>query len=321
MCQTPTAGGSQGTEPRFRIQREYKMDSTEPSDAATTGNSGSSGSSSVDDLSGSWLLDEYLTQHGLSRCVPVRLLGQGAMGRVELVHIAPPPHQLDAAPIVAARKTQPCSQDPHLRAKEDAVFGLELEGLAAGRGSPFFVRQLAVAAHGDRHELLLELAEGGTLEEELSEALSAAPPGPLKQLLLAPERIANVAASLLSGLVEMHEQGLGHFDIKPPNLLLTREGRLLIGDTGCAIRADSEGNVPAPLPTGTPVFAAPETRAPHGVFQAAKADAYSVGVLLALTCKDPVQRPSPRQALEHPFLASVDVGALAPLRCPGLPPS
>lgn len=49
-----------------------------------------------------------------------------------------------------------------------------------------------------------------------SEALSAAPPGPLKQLLLAPERIANVAASLLSGLAEMHEQGLGHFDVKPP---------------------------------------------------------------------------------------------------------
>lgn len=130
----------------------------------------------------------------------------------------------------------------------------------------------------------------------------------------------------------------------------------MIGDTGCAARADKDGNVQAPLPTGTPVYAAPETRAPQGVFHAARADVYSVGVLLAVCCawhrttgrvlawqrgelalptfipaplahlitqltaKDPAQRPTARQALEHPFLAGVDVGALAPLRCPGLPP-
>ncbi|KAG2452525.1 hypothetical protein HYH02_002763 [Chlamydomonas schloesseri] len=330
----------------------------ERSEAASLGtyNDSSEEGSSAEDSSDSLLVNEYLLQHGLARCVPVRLLGQGAMGRVELVHIPPPPHQPDAPPIMAARKTQPRSADPHLRAKEDAVFGRELEGLTAGRGSPFFVRPLAMAAHADRQELLLELAEGETLEEELSEALSAAPPGPLRQTLLSPERIANLAASLLAGLVEMHGQGLSHMDIKPPNLLLTREGRLLIGDTGCAARADADGNVQAPLPTGTPVFAAPETRAMHGVFHAGKADIFSVGTLLAVCCawhrttgrvlawqrgdlalpdfipapladlisqmtaKDPARRPTAREALAHPFLAGVDVAALAPLRCPGLPP-
>lgn len=74
----------------------------------------------------------------------------------------------DGGPLLpAARKTMPRTRDPHLRAQEDAVFLRELEGLRAGSGCPFVVRLLGTATHPDRQELLMELADGHTLEHEL----------------------------------------------------------------------------------------------------------------------------------------------------------
>jgi hypothetical protein len=96
--------------------------------------------------------------------MPGRLLGTGATCRVELVHVPLPE---GGPPLMAARKTMPRSRDPHMRAKEDAVFAREVLGLRAGLGCPFVVRLLGTSMHPDRQELLMELAEGNTIEHEL----------------------------------------------------------------------------------------------------------------------------------------------------------
>ncbi|KXZ56002.1 hypothetical protein GPECTOR_2g1554 [Gonium pectorale] len=281
----------------------------------------------------------------------MRLLGTGATGRVDLVHIPLPG---DCSPFPAARKTLLRSRDPHMRAAEDALFSRELAALAAGRTCPFIVKQLAASSHDDRHELLLELAEGNTLEHELSDALSAVR-GPLERTLLPPGRLAELAAQLLCALDALHSAGVVHLDVKPLNLLLTARGSLLLGDAGCAQRVTQPGGAVPEPPTGTPLFAAPEAKR-RGAPVTAAADLYSVGALLAvaacwhrqtgrvlaflrgqaalpdfvpaelrdlvsrLVADDPTQRPTAAEALRHPFLAGVDLAALAPVRCEGAAP-
>ncbi len=142
-------------------------------------------------------------------------------------------------------------------------------------------------------------------------------------------------------------QGYAHLDIKPANLLLTSEGRVLLGDTGCVSRRDAAGLLHSPA--GSPLFMAPELKR-RGVGFTTAADMYSVGVLLAmcaawhrqtgrclnflrgnlplpdyvpgplvdlvarLVCAEPGERLTAEQALAHPFLRGVDVSKLAPVR-------
>ncbi|GLC54866.1 hypothetical protein PLESTB_000914300 [Pleodorina starrii] len=303
--------------------------------------------SSLDDIAGLAVRDgiaKFLSTHGLASCKPERLLGMGATCRVELVRVQLP----EGGPCLpAARKTMPRSRDPHLRAKEDAVFARELEGLRAGGCCPFVVRLLGSSTQPDRQELLMELAEGATLEHELTDALGAVR-GELSQPLLPPARIAQVAASVLTALHALHAQGYAHLDIKPANLLRTAEGRLMVGDAGCMQRVAPEDGLLHLPASGTPLFAAPETKR-KGAFSP-KADLYSLGVLLAvcaawhrqtgrvlaflrgqaalpgfvpgeladlvarLVAEEPEARPSAAEALQHPFLAGVDLTALAPVR-------
>src|SRR5207244_3026172 len=85
---------------------------------------------------------------------------------------------------------------------------------------------------------------------------------------------------LASGLDALHAAGKVHRDIKPGNILVTREGRVVIMDFG--LLADS--TLLAELATmrqiaGTPVFMAPEQGVP-GAKVGPEADWYAVGVML-----------------------------------------
>ncbi|EFJ50576.1 serine/threonine protein kinase 11 [Volvox carteri f. nagariensis] len=127
----------------------------------------------------------------------------------------------------------------------------------------------------------------------------------------------------------------------------------MVGDAGCMQRVAADGMLHLPA-SGTPLFAAPETKR-KGAFSV-KADLYSVGVLLTvcaawhrqtgrvlgflrgeaalpdflpdelkdlvvrLVAVDPEQRLSAEEALRHPFLAAVDAGPLLPVRVDGTVP-
>jgi eukaryotic-like serine/threonine-protein kinase len=94
--------------------------------------------------------------------------------------------------------------------------------------------------------LVLELVDGPSLARQLDG-------GPIS-----PERTLDVIEQAASGLVAAHRSGLLHRDIKPGNLLLSRDGLIKITDFGIARLAGSAGQTRTGALTGTPAYLAPE---------------------------------------------------------------
>ncbi len=105
------------------------------------------------------------------------------------------------------------------------------------------------------------------------------------------QRITQAFTQLGEGLMTLHGAGLLHMDIKPSNVLVTREGRIVILDFGLTIEIESAGvhTKDATEITGTPAYMAPEQLLDNRCSEAS--DWYSVGVLLyhVLTGRLPFQ--------------------------------
>lgn len=153
---------------------------------------------------------------------------------------------------------------------------------------PSVVRVIDFESGKDGTVLVLELAEGETLEQ----ALKAGP--------FEPRRAIRVLLQLAEGLLAIHERGIIHRDIKPQNVVIGaglkgEQARLL--DFGIArlmeIPEEEEGRGvgPPPLPpkghnpfvshpgqaVGTPAYVAPEQATAQPVDS--RTDVYSFGVL------------------------------------------
>src|SRR5271154_5313403 len=112
--------------------------------------------------------------------------------------------------------------------------------------------------------LILEYVEGKTLEHTL-----AAGPLPL-------ERAAVWAADLASALARAHQCKIIHGDIKPANVLITKEGQVKLSDFGIArfaTQVSASGNI-----LGTPAYLSPEQIL--GGKQDTRSDLFSLGIIL-----------------------------------------
>lgn len=107
-------------------------------------------------------------------------------------------------------------------------------------------------------------------------------------------RLRAALEQLADGLNAVHAAGIVHCDIKPENVLVTREGRVVIVDFGSAGHVTQ---LSAPL-HGTPGFMAPEM---HCGALSEAADWYAVGVLLycALTGRLPLGGESIGPLAQH----------------------
>lgn len=96
---------------------------------------------------------------------------------------------------------------------------------------------------------------------------------------LSPLMALRLASQTLDGLGALHEAGVVHRDVKPGNLMLTRQGDVKIIDLGLSRHEGSVQKQPRAMVVGSPYYAAPEQEeAPEAADP--RADLYSVGVVL-----------------------------------------
>src|ERR1039458_9095431 len=110
---------------------------------------------------------------------------------------------------------------------------------------------------------------------------------PLRAGKLSLRRTIEAAVQIASGLAAAHDAGIAHRDLKPDNILLTRDGRPKILDFGLAkvqaTRAPAEGETvtvrtEAGVEMGTPGYMSPEQV--RGLATDHRSDIFSFGVIL-----------------------------------------
>ena len=98
---------------------------------------------------------------------------------------------------------------------------------------------------------------------------------------LEPVQAARIAAEVCAALHCAHQASVVHRDVKPANILLTRDGTVKVADFGLAKRHDPNARdlTTGDLLMGTADFAAPEALVAGSTIDR-RADVYAVGVML-----------------------------------------
>jgi len=131
--------------------------------------------------------------------------------------------------------------------------------------------------------IVMEYVDG----EALSALIKAEAP-------LAPLRAASIASDIARALSYAHRHGVVHRDIKPGNVLLTRDGQVKVTDFGIARAVGTDDNVTQTgLVMGTATYFSPEQAQGLGVD--GRSDVYSLGVVLyeMVTGKAPFAADTP----------------------------
>lgn len=119
---------------------------------------------------------------------------------------------------------------------------------------------------------------------------------------LSPNRVAEIGAQVILGLAAAWKLGVVHRDVKPHNILITREGTPKIVDLGLALVVDQNSQLFNPKQTGelggTAAYMAPE-QAQGARDLDHRADIYSLGATLyhALTGRLPYNGQTPREIM------------------------
>ena len=188
-----------------------------------------------------------------------------------------------------------------LRLKRRVALKLVAPELAADpRFRERFLREAELAASLD-HSHVVPVYAAGEMDGQLWIAMRYVQGTDLKTLLeqegpLEPARALELVAQVGEALDAAHAHGLVHRDVKPANVLVTREGgeeHCYLADFGLA-RSPSEEQVAAAAHlSGTVDYTAPEQIAHEPADQ--RADVYSLGCVLyeCLAGEPPFKRPRP----------------------------
>ncbi|MFH8790417.1 serine/threonine-protein kinase [Streptomyces roseoverticillatus] len=184
---------------------------------------------------------------------------------------------------------------------------LEREARAAARiAHPHVVTVFDVASDEGRPWIVMELVRGLSLADALETE------GPLP-----PAHAAHIGAGVLSALRGAHAAGVLHRDVKPGNVLLANDGRVVLTDFGIATVEGSSALTRTGELVGSPEFLAPERALGHPPGPAS--DLWSLGVTLyaAVEGVSPFRQDTPlstmRAVVDQQLPAPVRAGALAPV--------
>jgi len=185
----------------------------------------------------------------------IERVGRGRMGTVYKAR------QLSMDRVVAIKiLDETCSGD------RDFIERFRREARAAARLShPNIVRMVDVGKSEGLHYYSMEFVEGETLKHLLRE-----------QGCIDTDRALEIALQAARALGHAHGRGMVHRDVKPANLLLTREGAVKVADLGIA--KTFEASAFASGVHGTPHYMSPEQAA--GEELDARTDVFSLGATL-----------------------------------------
>jgi serine/threonine protein kinase len=124
---------------------------------------------------------------------------------------------------------------------------------------------------------------------------------------LSPKRTAEIGLAVLAALTAAHAAGVLHRDVKPSNVLIADDGRVVLSDFGLATMEGGESAVTRPgLVLGSPQYIAPE-RARDGI-SSPEADLWSLGATLyaAVEGRSPYARTNAMSTLTALATANPD---------------
>lgn len=124
-----------------------------------------------------------------------------------------------------------------------------------------------VVDEDDRPWIVMELVEGKSLAEVIRE-----------DGLLEPKRAAEVGLAILDVLRSAHREGILHRDVKPSNVLISEDGRVVLTDFGIAQVEGDPSITSTGMLVGAPSYISPERARGHKPGPAA--DMWSLGGLL-----------------------------------------
>ncbi|MFC8949153.1 serine/threonine-protein kinase [Streptomyces rochei] len=184
---------------------------------------------------------------------------------------------------------------------------LEREAWAAARvAHRNVVTVYDVATDDGRPWIVMELVRGLSLADVLDAE------GPLE-----PRRAALIGAEVLAALRAAHAAGVLHRDVKPANVLLSDDGRVVLTDFGIARVEGSSALTMTGEVIGSPEFLAPERAL--GRTPGPESDLWSLGVLLytAVEGASPFRQDTPlstlRAVVDEELPPPHRAGALAPV--------
>jgi tetratricopeptide (TPR) repeat protein len=154
------------------------------------------------------------------------------------------------------------SREPEVRAR------FRREALAAARlsGTPHVITVFDVGEHEEQPYIVMEYLEGGSVHDRLREE-GHVPPGQALEWL----------AQAGQALDRAHGEGVVHRDVKPANLLLDRDGNVVVTDFGIASTSGVDTLTLPGTVLGTAGYLSPEQA--RGEPATAASDRYGLGVV------------------------------------------
>ncbi len=199
---------------------------------------------------------EDLADRTMGGCKLIRRIGKGAMGVVYLAD------QIDLKRKVAFKIL-----DPKFSSDPSYIERFQMEAQAAAQlNHPNIVKVYDFGSEDNLWYIVNEYIDGGTVQKLIEEKKA-----------LPPEDTVEYAIQVTQGLIAANQANIIHRDIKPDNLMLTKEGVLKIADFGLAKNMTPESvTSDSGLIMGTPFYMSPEQA--KGLRMDSRSDIYSLGV-------------------------------------------
>lgn len=136
---------------------------------------------------------------------------------------------------------------------------------AAGLMHPNIVNVYDVGEEGENHYIVMELVEGITLKKYIE-----------KKARLSVKEAVSIAIQVSMGIEAAHNNHIIHRDIKPQNIIISKEGKVKVTDFGIAKAATS--NTITSNVMGSVHYTSPEQA--RGGYSDEKSDIYSLGITM-----------------------------------------